>query len=94
MVTVGMNYRVILGKEEQFEAVFKAVLDKMNEMDGHSKSNLYKDAFDSQSYLIVSDWSDRDAFEGFIKSDQFRDVANWGKEQILAGRPEHTYYEH
>jgi len=94
MVTVGMNYRVIPGKEEQFESVFQAVIDKMQEMDGHSKTNLYKDAFDSQSYLIVSDWSDRDAFDAFIRSEQFRSVADWGKEQILAGRPSHDYYEH
>jgi heme-degrading monooxygenase HmoA len=76
-----------------FEDVFKAVLDKMKELAGHSESHLFKDVFDPQSYLIVSDWSDRKAFDDFIASDQFRSVANWGKEQILAGRPKHEYYE-
>jgi heme-degrading monooxygenase HmoA len=93
MITVGMNYQIIPGKEGAFEKVFKAVLDKMDEMDGHSESHLYKDVFDSQQYLIVSDWSDRAAFDGFIASDEFRSVADWGKEQILAGRPKHEYYE-
>lgn len=93
MVTVGMNYRVLPGKNEQFESVFRAVLEKMNEMPGHSKSALYSDVNDRQSYLIVSDWSDRKAFDDFIRSEQFRSVANWGKEQILAGRPSHDYYE-
>lgn len=93
MITVGMNYQVLPGKEQAFEQVFQAVLAKMQEMDGHSESHLYKDAFDSQRYLIVSDWSDRAAFDGFIGSEQFRSVADWGKEQILAGRPTHEYYE-
>jgi len=42
----------------------------------------------------VSDWNDRAAFDAFIGSEKFRNVANWGKEQILAGRPSHEYYEH
>jgi heme-degrading monooxygenase HmoA len=93
MITVGMNYKILEGKEQQFEDVFKAVLEKMEEMEGHSKSALFRDVSDLQQYLIISDWSDRDAFDGFIASEQFRSVANWGKEQILAGRPSHDYYE-
>lgn len=93
MMTVGMNYHVIPGKEKAFEDVFRAVLDKMGAMAGHSRSSLYRDVFDPQSYLIISDWSDRAAFEAFIGSEQFRSVANWGKEQILSRRPTHEYYE-
>jgi len=93
MITVGMNYQVLPGKEKPFEEVFEAVLKVMGEMPGHSESHLYRDVFDAQSYVIISDWSDRDAFDQFIASKQFRDVANWGKQQILAGRPSHTYYE-
>ncbi len=94
MVTVGMNYQVLPGKGETFEQVFKAVLDVMGQMPGHTRSSLYRDVFDPTRYVIISDWSDRAAFDAFIRSDQFRNVANWGKEQILAGRPQHTYYEH
>lgn len=93
MITVGMNYQVLPGKEQQFEDVFNAVLEKMDGMEGHSKSALFRDVNDPQQYLIISDWSDRAAFDGFIASEQFRSVANWGKEQILAGRPSHEYYE-
>ena len=42
---------------------------------------------DGASYLITSEWSDEEAFKSFISSQAFRDVTNWGKEQILAGRP-------
>ena len=92
MVTIGMNYKMIPGKEEVFEKAFNSVLAVMNEMEGHSASHLYKDVNDPQSYLIVSDWSSEEAFNGFIQSKKFRDVANWGKENILAGRPRHTTY--
>jgi heme-degrading monooxygenase HmoA len=93
MVTVGMNYQVLPGKDKAFEAAFVAVLNVMKDMPGHTRSHLFRDVLDPQRYLIVSDWSDRAAFDAFISSDRFRQVANWGKEQILAGRPTHDYYE-
>jgi heme-degrading monooxygenase HmoA len=93
MVTVGMNYRVIAGKEHTFESAFKGVLRVMGEMPGHLRSNLYRDVSDDRSYLIVSEWSDRQAFEAFVRSEKFRQVADWGKEQILEARPVHTVYE-
>lgn len=93
MVTVGMNYQILPGKEQAFEDVFKAVSGVMDGAPGHSHSKLYRDAFDASSYLIISDWNDRGAFDSFIASEQFRRVADWGKEQVLAGRPTHEYYE-
>jgi heme-degrading monooxygenase HmoA len=84
---------VLPGKEKTFTDVFSAVLEKMKGMPGHTRSSLYRDVFDPQQFLIISDWSDKGAFDAFISSDQFRSVANWGKEQVLAGRPSHTYYE-
>ena len=93
MVTIGMNYKMIPGKEKIFEDAFANVIKVMNEMEGHSKSFLYKDVHDSQSYLVVSDWSSEEAYNGFIASDKFKDVVNWGKENILAGRPSHTVYK-
>ena len=94
MVTIGMNYKMIPGKEKIFEDAFSKVIDVMNEMEGHSKSSLYKDVSDPQSYLIVSEWNSEDAYNGFIQSDKFKGVVNWGKENILAARPSHTVYKH
>ncbi len=93
MITVGMNYRVLPDKGETFERACSRVIQAMEGMDGHSESHLYRDVKEPASYLIVSDWSDRDAFEAFIASDSFKNVTDWGKEQILAGRPSHTVYE-
>lgn len=93
MVTIGMNYKVIPEKESVFEDAFRKVLKVMEEMEGHSKSFLYKDVSDAQSYLIISDWNSEDAFNAFIQSDKFKKVTNWGKENILAGRPSHHVYK-
>jgi heme-degrading monooxygenase HmoA len=92
MVTIGMNYTVLPGKEGVFERAFEQVLSVMKEMDGHTESHLYRDVGSAQSYLIVSEWSDKAQFDAFTKSEQFARVTNWGKEQILAGRPSHRVY--
>jgi len=92
MVTIGMNYQVIPGKEKTFESAFNKVLHAMRGMDGHGDTHMYRDINDGFRYLIVSQWTSKAAFDAFIGSDSFRNVANWGKEQILAGRPSHEVY--
>jgi len=93
MITVGMNYRVIPGKQSDFEEKFAAVITALKAAAGHSSSTLWKDVSDDASYLITSEWSEEQAFLDFIHSQAFRDVTNWGKEQILAGRPQHKIYK-
>ena len=94
MITVGMNYHVIEGKQGDFEEKFAGVIGALNAAEGHTSSTLWKDVGDYASYLITSEWSDEPAFTDFIRSDAFRDVTNWGKEQILSGRPQHKIYKH
>jgi len=93
MVTVGMNYKVLLDKGEIFENAFRKVVEAMGEMEGHTETHLYNDIDDKSMYLIVSDWDSRQAFDNFIASDQFKKVTNWGETQVLAGRPTHEVYE-
>ena len=92
MITVGMNYHVIEGKQQDFEDKFAAVIDALQAAEGHGGSTLWKDVSDNASYMITSEWSDEKAFTDFIRSDAFRAVTNWGKEQILSGRPQHKIY--
>ena len=92
MITVGMNYRVIQGKEGVFENAVAKVLHAIRDAAGHSETTLFHEVGNPSHYLIVSDWNDKSAFDGFIGSDAFRAVTSWGKEQILAGRPEHRVY--
>ena len=93
MVTIGMNYTVLEGKEQIFEDAFARVIESMMGIDGHSESKLFKQVgASSRDYLIVSVWSSEDAFRGFIASDAFKKVTNWGAQNILAARPAHTVY--
>jgi len=92
MVTIGMNYEVRPGREALFEGKFRAVLDSFQEGSGHVRTRLYRDVTDPASYLIHSEWDSRDAFLAFIRSDAFRAVTDWGKEEILAARPRHRIY--
>lgn len=94
MITVGMNYHVIEGKQKDFEEKFNGVIAALKAAPGHTSSTLWKDTADSASYLITSEWSDEQAFQTFIRSDEFRAVTTWGKEQILSGRPQHKIYKH
>jgi heme-degrading monooxygenase HmoA len=93
MITVGMNYPVIAGKQTDFEQKFAAVMGVLRSAKGHSTSTLWKDVSDDASYLITSEWSDEQAFLDFIHSQAFKDVTSWGREQILAGRPQHKIYK-
>jgi len=87
-----MNYKVLPGKEDNFERMFKSVMNSLQSVVGHGKSALYKDVNDLQSYLIVSEWDSEVAFNTFVESEKFRGVVNWGQENILADRPVHTVY--
>ncbi len=92
MVTVGMNYDIIAGKESQFEAMFEKVLEIMGTTPGHGETVLYSGVRNKQMYLIVSRWTDRASFDAFTSSDQFNKVVDWGKSKILASRPKHDIY--
>ena len=94
MITVGMNYHTLPGKQQDFEGKFAAVIDALKAAEGHVHSTLWKDVADDASYLITSEWSDEKAFVDFIQSQAFKDVTTWGKEQILSGRPQHKIYKH
>jgi heme-degrading monooxygenase HmoA len=92
MVTVGMYYDVLAGKGDLFRAKFAEVLAVLETMPGHRRSFLYQRVDDPDSYAILSEWGDRQAFLDFIRSDAFRDVTRWGREQVLRGAPRHTIY--
>ena len=93
MITVGMNYRVLPGKEAIFENAVKGVIKVMSEGTGHVHTDLFRQVEDAGHYLIISEWNDQTAYEAFIRSEQFAKVTSWGAEQILAGRPKHQVYQ-
>jgi len=92
MVTVGMYYEVLPGKAALFRAKFQEVLALLRATPGHTRSDLYQRVEDPDSYAILSEWASREAFLDFVRSDLFRQVTTWGREQVLRGAPRHTIY--
>jgi heme-degrading monooxygenase HmoA len=92
MVTVGMYYDVIPGKAPLFREKFAEVLAVLETMEGHTRSFLYQRVDDPDSYAILSEWEDRQAFLDFVRSEAFRRVTSWGREQVLRHAPRHTIY--
>ena len=93
MVTVGMYYDVISGKESAFEERFEGVLEALAAQPGHVQTDLYHQVKQPRRYAIFSEWEAREAFTTFIRSDLFREVTDWGRENILDGRPRHEIYD-
>src|SRR5262245_45040663 len=92
MLTIGMYYDVIPDKAKLFEDKFFEVLNLMKSMHGHRQSFLYRRVDDPHSYAIIGEWENQDDFTAFIRSDAFRQVTTWGREQVLRGPPRHKIY--
>ncbi len=92
MVTIGLYYDVLPDKAEEFQNKFFEVLELLKGMKGHQQSFLYQRVDDPHSYAIIGEWDSQEEFMVFVRSDAFRQVTTWGKEQILRGRPRHKIY--
>ena len=92
MVTVGMYYDVISEKAPLFTAKFREVLAALDGVAGHKVSYLYQRVDDPDSFAILSEWEDEPAFYQFIRSDLFKQVTSWGREQVLRHAPRHKIY--
>jgi heme-degrading monooxygenase HmoA len=92
MVTVGLYYDVVPGKAPLFRSKFEEILRLFETIPGHRSSYLYQRVDDLDSFAILSEWNDRQAFLDFIRSDVFRQTTAWGREQILRSAPRHEVY--
>ena len=52
MITVGMNYKIVPGKDDEFITVFKKVIGIMTEMPGHAETHLYRDVDEEHDYHL------------------------------------------
>lgn len=91
MLTVGLYYDVIPGKERDFEEYFKVVAEQLTKVEGYVSALLYKRVDVPNSYLIYSEWKDKDTFDAFIKSREFSGAKEGGS-TMLMGRPSHRIY--
>ena len=92
MVTVGLYYDVRPGKEQVFEDTVDDVIKLLSENAGHTKSFLYRDVKNPRSYAIISEWNSQSDFTNFVRSDVFKQVTTFGKDQLLEQTPRHKVY--
>ena len=92
MVTVGMYYDVLPGQGPEFRAKFEAVIEALRAATGHSSTFLYQRVDDPDSFAIISEWADSEAFHEFIRSAAFREVTAWGRSTALRNAPRHKIY--
>ena len=93
MTTIGMQYEVKPGKEEEFEQGFLKTLELLRTLPGHVESNLYEDVASVGSYVIISRWATKEQYQAFLQSDAFKAAVAWGKAEILRSRPKHRVYK-
>lgn len=92
MVTVGMYYDVMPGEGPAFRDKFTAVVAALHDAVGHRSSYLYQRVDEPDSYAILSEWNDPQAFHDFIRSPAFREVTAWGRAGVLRNAPRHKIY--
>ncbi|WP_262286740.1 putative quinol monooxygenase [Micromonospora sp. MA102] len=56
------------GCEERFESEWRSAAEEIRTLDGCLHQDLVRDADDPRSYLIISDWADRERLDAFGRS--------------------------
>jgi heme-degrading monooxygenase HmoA len=92
LITVGMYYDVIPEKAELFTTRFAEVVELMKTIPGHKVTYLYQRVDDPYSFAVLSEWEDQESVLGFVRSETFRQVTAWGREQVLRNAPRHKIY--
>ncbi len=89
MLTVGLKCQIHAGKEKIFERKCHRLLRSVQDSPGHFCTQLYRSPFQKHTYLIISQWETREAFNTFVTSDQFHTASIWATATILAAQPRH-----
>ncbi|SBT66202.1 Quinol monooxygenase YgiN [Micromonospora sediminicola] len=63
-----LTMRTRQGCEAQFEAAWLTVAEEIRSLDGCLHQDLVRDADDPRSYLVISDWADRERLDAFGRS--------------------------
>lgn len=78
------------GCAERFEAEWLSAAEQISTLDGCLHQDLVRDADDPRSYLIISDWADRDRLDAFGRSEH-RDRLLRIIRELRESAQRHTY---
>jgi quinol monooxygenase YgiN len=78
------------GCEQQFESEWFSAAQEIRALDGCLRQDLVRDADDPRSYLIISDWADRERLDAFGRSEH-RDRLLRVVRELRESAQRHTY---
>jgi quinol monooxygenase YgiN len=78
------------GCEQRFEAEWLSAAAEIGTVDGCLRQDLIRDADDPRSYLIISDWADRERLDAFGRSEH-RDRLLRVIRELRESAHRHTY---
>ena len=78
------------GCEDRFEAEWLSAAEEIRALDGCLHQDLVRDADDPRSYLIISDWADRERLDAFGRSEH-RDRLLHMIRELRESADRHTY---
>ena len=73
---IDMSVRMLLfasidaEKEKEFEAAFLVVRERVATVPGHERDQLMRQHDEPGAYVLISDWTTREQFQRWLKSDQ------------------------
>ncbi|ROO59599.1 quinol monooxygenase YgiN [Micromonospora sp. Llam0] len=85
-----LSMRTRPGCERRFETEWQAIADQIRTLDGCLRQDLVRDADDPRSYLIITDWADRERLDAFGRSAQ-RDRLLRVIRELRESAQRHTY---
>ena len=90
VVTLGLQYAVKPEREEEFLEKVAEVNMFVQSLRGHRETVLAKVVGQPCTYLLLSAWTDEQAFFTFLRSDAFSATKAWGRD-VLEEFPHHSF---
>ena len=85
-----LRMRAVEGSERAFERSLREAMDEISRVPGNLRQDLIRDADDSRTFLIISDWADRTTLEEFGRSGH-RDRLMAAVREMRESAERHTY---
>ncbi len=74
MVRATLHMKVKNGRGDDFEREWRAIAEQVRRVPGNLRQTLTRDPDDPDSFIVTSDWSDREVFGQFERSPEQDDL--------------------
>src|SRR5690606_27945941 len=74
MVRATLYLKIKAGHEDEFQQVWKGIAEQVAKAPGNVRQSLLRDPNDPSSFVLTSDWSDREKFHAFETSPEQDDL--------------------